>query len=78
MSSATRQHRRLACNTPWATYVVEESHNRPAARRVGLLGTTTHLEHAQGTWRRSRDGRPVPERHARILDQLAADLTEPA
>ncbi|MBJ7469711.1 MAG: hypothetical protein JHD16_00335 [Solirubrobacteraceae bacterium] len=77
MSSATRQHRRLACNTPWATYVVEEHTNRRAARRVGLLGATTHIEHEHGTWRRSRDGRPIPDRHAQILDQLAADLAEP-
>lgn len=78
MSTATRKHRRLACNTPWATYVVEEHANRRSARRVGLLGATTHIDHDRGAWRRSHDGQPIPDRHARILDQLAADLTEPA
>lgn len=78
MSSPIRQHQRLTCITPWATYVVEEQGERRAARRIGLLGVTTHIERARDTWRRCRDGQAVPDRHARILDQLAADLTEPA
>lgn len=74
--TSTRQHQRLTCITPWATYIVEAHGHERRARRIGLLGFTTEMTLSDGTWR-LRDGRAASQRHARILDQVHADLVEP-